>query len=239
MQNPPPNAATLLLNAEGKKVGLDPGKLRAHPVVFAAGNLFFCGYMEHLLKADPGGHAMALFLFIEASICFLFSIGYHFQSIRELLVKSSVFPARGRDRFLFNVACVLRKPLTLALWITAGLFVIVFCRQSPGAAILGLVFFSAMLLDMILLGSILSLASIRTPQAAGALFFGIALAIPILLAASMVFHAGGVLGVLPVVSWTGEGIRAAQAGSATGVADNLGFLLALMIGGIILGNKIA
>jgi len=239
MNEAPPDAASLLLIAERKTAPFERSKVRAHPVVFAAANLFFCGAMDHLLKEDPGGHYLSLFLFIEASICFLFSIGFHFQSLREILVKTSVFPATGWDRFLFTVVCIVRKPLTLALWLTAGLFMIVFYRRSPSAAAFGVALFSMMLLDTILLGSIMALLSIRSVEAMGALFFAIALAMIFLLVGAMVFHTGGILGALPVVSWAASGITAAEAGNGIGAASNFLYLLAMMVAGVVIGKRIA
>lgn len=239
MNREPQNAAALLLNAERKTGSRDMGKVRAHPVVFAAANLFFCGYMDHLLKSDREGHYLAIFLFVEASICFLFSIGFHFQSIREILIKTSVFPMPGRERFRFSVGCIVRKPLMLSLWLTTGLFMLVFYRNTPGAAAFGLALVAMMFLDSILLGSVMSLLSIRSVEAMGALFFAFALAIPFLLAGSLVFHGGGILGVLPVVSWCAAGIRAAQEGSLIGAGGNVLFLAAVMVAAAFIGRRVA
>jgi hypothetical protein len=217
----------------------EPARIRAHPVVFAAANLGLCAYMEHLLKADTGGHYLQLFLFLQASFCFLFTVVFHVQSLREILIKTSVFPVSGRQRFLFSVVCVLRKPLLFALWATSGLFLIVFYRHSPATAAFGIVLLSMVLLDVVLLASILSLISVRSAAAAGALFLAVALVIPLLTVVSTIFHAGGVLGAVPVVSWAAAGILGMQGGEPWAAWSNFLYLSAFMIACAIAGERAA
>jgi len=229
--------ASVLLAADRKKGTPESGRLKAHPFILSFLNLFLCGYFDHLIKNDPEGHYITLFLFVEASLCLAFSAGYLFQGGKAVLAKSAVFPVKRLSIMLFTFIALIRRPLVLGLWLTSSAFILVFYYNRPGVALAANCIYSLLILNVAALASMIFLFSMRSGGALGAAGLTAAIVLIGVFTISTVFHNSSFLAYTPVVAWAGRGITEAQRGESAYVY-HAGYLLCSLIAFIAGARKI-
>ena len=181
-------------------------KVKAHPVVFAVANLFFCGYCDHLIRGAEGAHYLAVFVGVTAVLSAIVYVGLFMRHSSEILTKTIVLPVSAPARFLFAWWDIARRQLFIALLLTDVLFFTIIYR-SPLPAFLLL----ALIIDVQLV-----IAAIMTRTHGGmaqGLVVGCIVVSVCVLAASTLFHLDLLGGRLPVVGWVTGGILDARAGN--------------------------
>jgi hypothetical protein len=210
--------ASQLLAVERRKGSHQLRRITISPAIVAVLNLFFCGYYDRFLRNDVDGYYLTLLFFIEASLCFLFTVGFLIQRVEEVVVKTTIFPTTSLIRMLFTIMCTLSRPLLIAQVITANIFLIVFYRHDGALVVYAPIIFLLMMMNIVIITAIVFLKTREsihriTVVALGILLFMIGAPIGV-----VVFHLTSLLSGVPIISWATAGILAihnAQYGSAS------------------------
>ena len=227
-----------LLAVDSRKGFAGPKRIKVQPFVFAFINLLFCVYYDQFLRGDADGHYLQLLFFVNASFFAAMVVGFFIQSNTEILLKTSIFPTTGWNRFLFVVLSTCRRPFVFSLWSTTSLFLLVFYRRNMLVMCSSVIIFTLMLLDLLIIASVLFLVGVRSSRSlsigAPVLILG---AVGILVS-SVMFQIKSLLTTIPVLSWAADGILAAQRADTRALILNLTLLLIVAIGGILIGRRV-
>lgn len=204
------NIASVLLAVDSKKGTDEEGRIKAHPVILGILNLFFCGYVDQFLQHDVDGHYLSLFFFVEAALLILVAITAFVRSGSEIIHKSTVFPSTSTSRLLFVFWGNLRRSASIALWLTTGIFVVVFYSATWLIAIGALMVFVLMVLaiEMLTAGLCLWLTKSSHPIMGFAVVsmlvvFG-------MMISSVIFRQNTLLSSMPILSFAVDAIVAMQ-----------------------------
>ena len=207
-------------------------------VSIAVGNLLFCVLFENPIKEDPTGRTLSVFLFIQAVMLFLLTFIHLAGTGAELLRKTLIMPVTASARLAYAFLSSIRYPCIQALVFSDLLFLLVIYHQTAATIILVPVLAGFMAANIIALTALGSVAAIQRSRPPTILAAYVALGIIGLLAASLLLHMPGALGVLPPVSWTTRGILAAAAGQSWNAMLYGAANVALLTATGILGRRI-
>jgi hypothetical protein len=204
----------------------------------ALGNLLFCVIFENPIKEDPTGRILSVFLFIQAVMLFVLTFMHLAGTGAELLRKTLVMPVTASVRLAYAFLSSMRYPCLQALVFSELFFLLVIYHQTATTIILVPMLGGFMAANIIALTALGSVAAIQRSRPPTILVAYIALGIVGLLAASLLLHMPGALGILPPVSWTTRGILAAAAGESWNAILYGAANVALLIVTGILGRRI-
>jgi len=140
----------------------------------------------------------------------LIAIGAFMRSGIEILSKTSIFPTTSWSRLLFVLIEFLRKPASIALWLTTILFFIVVFYHSFGVVSMAVVLYALLVLSVLCFTAVVCLKLARSSQPLAGFAIVCVFVTIVILASSMIFHVRTLVASLPLLSWTAGGIIAAQ-----------------------------
>jgi hypothetical protein len=212
---------------------------RLYPASAAIFNLFFCAYFERFVKSDFTGYYLSLFLLFEGSLYAFVSTSSFFTVGHEILSKSRVFPTTSTSRLVFVLTSNVRRPIVWALVGSNVFFLLIILRHAlPHALIAPLVFILMILtIEVVLSTSLLVLLRRSVPT--GSVIALLAFSIFALFVGTTVFHADSLLRTAPIVGWATNGILASSTGNIATALVNACWLALLILGGFVLGRRLA
>src|SRR5258707_8598374 len=153
-----------LLAIEQRKGTSGEGRIRTFPAVLALLNLFFCAYTDEYLRGDVTGQYLSLFLIVESGMLVLIAIGTFMRSSLEILLKTSVFPITPWGILLFVLLSFVRKPASVALWLTTLLFLVVLYFRSILVTSAAITLYGLLVLNVLLLTTVVCVKLARSSQ---------------------------------------------------------------------------
>jgi len=225
-------AEHLLLESRG-------GFRRAAPYLLLFFNLFADGYMHPLMRADPTGHVLALFLFLKSSlIAGLFLL--HYLTVSEpILGRIDHLPVSGGSRFSLVLLGGVRTPGVSGLAATDLLFLAVILGEQPVAAAVAIGGLMLLALGTIALVCTAAFLLRRSRYPVTALAALGSLGFIALSSSLLVFRSGGLLPLVPLVWLTQRAVLAALGGSTGLALGLLGGLGAASGAILVLGRRLA
>jgi hypothetical protein len=202
------------------------------PTLVAVANLVFCAFFENPIKEDPTDRTLSLFLFIQGSMILLFTLAHLSATSTEILHKTLAMPAPPPARLAFVLLSSVLSPVLQALVFSDILFLLILHHPSVVVIVLIPLYVLGMAVTMIAFASVASAAATRRsrPQTEPVAYCILGILGIVLL--SLYFHIPAILGFIPPMSWTAQGITAIVEGRS-GLALAFGaacFMLLLVIG---------
>jgi len=227
-----------LLAADSRRSSSRHASLKTHPFVLLVLNLFFCGYYHQFLKTDINGHYLTIFILLQSSILVVLIVGSLVQYTREIIQKSIIFPTTPWSRLFFVLASCLRRPVILAVWFSAGIFLGVVFRGDAATVVTSILVFSLMVVDLVIVAALLFLMGMQSRSLAAGLGVLIGVFLFTVLVTAIVFRMDSPLVGVPLVTWTAAAIVAGANRILPVAAMNIFLLIAFFIGGMFIGRRL-
>jgi hypothetical protein len=213
-----------LLKVDSLRQGRGTSFFRLIPPAAAILNALMFASFEHSIKSDPSGHALALFLLIEAGVLVLLNVSYFSSRTSIILAKARIFPVSSSERFRTAFVIEIRRNIVIALAISNAACFALFFGRSPSTAAIAVGLFLLLAFAVESLTITLSLLISRTlhPPAFALALGGVLVAA--LAAGLMAFNIGELIAGIPLVNWCTRGILAGLHQEYARAAMNAGIL---------------
>lgn len=229
--------ARQLLEVDRSRQQRERSFARILPPAAAVGNLLLCASFESLLREDPAGHSLALFLLVECSILVILNVSYFGGRTSPVLRQTRIFPITPAERYSSTIAVEIRRRIVLAFIISTAAFLALFFRSSIVTAGCSVVIFLLLSAAVEFVTSTIALLLLRTPHpSASALALGGAAAF-LLSTGLMVFDITDLLAAIPLVNWGSAGVLAGSRGDLSGALINAGYLTAAGVVAFFAGSR--
>ncbi len=238
MNSPVPLALRYMLSVETLQERRGAGDPKFVAPVLALLNLFFLAYFERYLAGERSAETLALLLFLEVNLFVVLALTRFLGGTELTLKRSAVFPTTAWERFLFAGISNLRRPV-VGLWLGSVVLAFVALGHSTWVeAMFPPILFSALVVCVQALLSLLLLATARREGAAGMIVWALLASILGIAIASLLFGEWSLMRFILPVQWVADAIRALHEGNLQPTLRAAALLLGLGGGALLLVRRV-
>jgi len=205
------------------------------PIILSILNLAFCAWFQDLLRDDPEGYHLTLYLLVECTVFVLFLVGLFSESLAEILYRTRTFAVGSPSRCLLILVSNATSPAIVLYWISNILFLIVHYHGNKVAIAAIPVLFTLMVAFLVSINAVVLAGTSGAPRLPVGVLIAYLLVLSALYTGIYVFRSETLLCKMPVLSWTVDGIFAAEEGGWRPAAKEMGRIAAAIVVTLIVG----
>lgn len=229
--------ARQLLEVDDSRRQGEKGFVRVIPPAAAVANLLLCATFEPLLREDPSGFFLRIFLLVESALLVILNLSYFGRRTSVVLVRARIFPVSAAERFVSTVAIEARRKIVAALIFSTAAFLALFFRSNLVAATGAVLTTLLLFFSVECVTSTLALLLLRTTHPSASALALAGAGIVAMIAGLLVFDVQELLAAVPLINWGSAGILAGARGDSAGAFMNAAWIAVAGGAAWILGSR--